>query len=79
MVGRTCIINAHRLATIRRADVIFVLRDGEVIETGTHQELLASHGLYRKLYNIQFDAIERGLKTCYPKGEIVKQLLVPSS
>jgi ATP-binding cassette, subfamily B, bacterial len=54
MAGRTCIINAHRLATIRRADVIFVLRDGEIIETGTHEQLLANQGLYRKLYDIQF-------------------------
>jgi ATP-binding cassette, subfamily B, bacterial len=54
MAGRTCIINAHRLATIRRADVIFVLRDGEIIETGTHEQLLANQGLYRKLHDIQF-------------------------
>jgi subfamily B ATP-binding cassette protein MsbA len=54
MVGRTCIISAHRLATIRQADVIFVLRDGEITETGTHEELLGNQGLYRKLYEIQF-------------------------
>src|SRR5206468_3380430 len=41
MAGRTCIINAHRLATIRRADVIFVLQDGRIVERGSHQSLLA--------------------------------------
>jgi subfamily B ATP-binding cassette protein MsbA len=54
MAGRTCIINAHRLATIRRADVIFVLRDGRIVERGTHQELLAHGGLYATLCDIQF-------------------------
>jgi ATP-binding cassette, subfamily B, bacterial len=59
MVGRTCIINAHRLATIRRADVIFVLQDGEIVDVGTHDELLAHPGLYRTLYEIQFQRQER--------------------
>jgi ABC-type multidrug transport system fused ATPase/permease subunit len=54
MAGRTCIINAHRLATIRRADVIFVLRDGRIAERGTHHELLAHGGLYATLCDIQF-------------------------
>jgi len=54
MKGRTCIINAHRLATIQRADVIFVLRDGQIVERGTHQQLLARDGLYAMLYEIQF-------------------------
>ena len=52
--GRTCIINAHRLATIRRADVIFVMQDGGIVERGTHQELLARGGLYSMLHAIQF-------------------------
>jgi subfamily B ATP-binding cassette protein MsbA len=52
--GRTCIINAHRLSTIRRADVIFVLKDGSIVEKGTHQELVERGGLYAMLYEIQF-------------------------
>jgi subfamily B ATP-binding cassette protein MsbA len=54
MKGRTCIINAHRLSTIRRADVIFVIREGAIVERGTHQELLSRGGLYAMLYEIQF-------------------------
>ena len=59
MTGRTCIINAHRLATIRRASVIFVLQDGRIVEQGTHQSLLARSGLYAMLYEIQFLREER--------------------
>ena len=44
----------HRLATIRKADVIFVLKDGMVVERGTHEKLLARGGLYRELYDTQF-------------------------
>jgi ATP-binding cassette subfamily B protein len=54
MEGKTSIVIAHRLATIMRADVIFVINDGRVEESGTHQELLARGGLYAKLYEIQF-------------------------
>jgi len=54
MKDKTCIVIAHRLATVRRADVIFVLKDGSIIERGTHQELLARGGLYSELYEIQF-------------------------
>jgi subfamily B ATP-binding cassette protein MsbA len=54
MEGKTSIVIAHRLATIRRADVIFVIKDGHVVERGTHQELLARGGLYKELYEIQF-------------------------
>ncbi len=54
MAGRTCIINAHRLATIRRADIIFVLQEGAIVERGTHEELLSRGGLYAALYDIQF-------------------------
>ena len=54
MAGRTCIINAHRLATIRRADAIFVLQDGRIAERGTHEELVSLRGLYAALYDIQF-------------------------
>ncbi|MDR0337452.1 MAG: ABC transporter ATP-binding protein/permease [Planctomycetaceae bacterium] len=58
MRGRTCFIIAHRLSTIRDADVILVMRNGDIIETGNHKELLAKNGFYTDLYNSQFD-IER--------------------
>jgi subfamily B ATP-binding cassette protein MsbA len=54
MTGRTCIVNAHRLATIRRADLIFVMQDGRIVERGSHETLLAQGGLYAMLYQIQF-------------------------
>jgi subfamily B ATP-binding cassette protein MsbA len=54
MEGKTSIVIAHRLATIRRADKIFVIERGEVVETGKHDELLAKGGLYARLYEIQF-------------------------
>jgi subfamily B ATP-binding cassette protein MsbA len=54
MEGKTSIVIAHRLATIRRADVIFVIDEGRMVERGTHQELLARGGLYAELYEIQF-------------------------
>jgi ABC-type multidrug transport system fused ATPase/permease subunit len=52
--GRTSIVIAHRLATIQNADKILVLDKGHIAEEGTHQELLAQGGLYRKLYELQF-------------------------
>ena len=54
MEGKTVIVIAHRLATVRRADVIFVLDKGVIVERGTHEELLARAGLYAELYEIQF-------------------------
>jgi ATP-binding cassette subfamily B protein len=54
MESKTSIVIAHRLATIRRADVIFVLKDGTVVERGRHDELLKSGGLYAELYELQF-------------------------
>ena len=55
MEGRTSFIIAHRLSTVVRADKILVLKDGEILETGTHQTLLASGGLYQKLCEMQFN------------------------
>jgi ATP-binding cassette subfamily B protein len=60
MEGRTSIVIAHRLATVRRADVIFVIDSGKVIESGTHAELLAHGGLYSHLYELQFRSEENG-------------------
>jgi len=54
MRGRTSFIVAHRLSTIREADVILVMRDGNIIEQGTHDELLAKNGFYATLWNAQF-------------------------
>ena len=56
MRGRTTFIVAHRLSTIREADVILVMRDGHIIEQGSHAELLARNGFYARLYNSQFAA-----------------------
>ncbi len=58
MKGKTCVVIAHRLVTVTRADLIFVMKDGAVAETGTHAELLARGGLYASLYDIQFRARE---------------------
>jgi subfamily B ATP-binding cassette protein MsbA len=58
MAGKTSIVIAHRLATVRRADIIFVIDKGHVIESGTHEELLAHGGLYSRLYELQFKGEE---------------------
>jgi ATP-binding cassette subfamily B protein len=55
MAGRTSFVIAHRLSTIRNADLILVMRDGDIVEKGTHQQLLEQHGFYADLYNSQFE------------------------
>ena len=58
MQGRTSFIVAHRLSTIREADVILVMKDGHIVEPGGHDTLLAQGGFYAKLYNSQFEGVE---------------------
>ncbi len=58
MQGRTSFIVAHRLSTIREADVILVMKDGHIVEQGNHDELLAQGGFYATLYNSQFEGVE---------------------
>ena len=58
MQGRTSFIVAHRLSTIREADVILVMKDGHIVEQGDHDQLLAAGGFYAKLYNSQFEGLE---------------------
>ena len=53
--GRTTFIIAHRLSTIKNADMILVMKDGDIIETGNHKELMKKNGFYASLYNSQFE------------------------
>lgn len=55
MDGRTSFVIAHRLSTIRNADLILVMQDGDIVESGTHTDLLAQNGVYAQLYNSQFE------------------------
>jgi len=63
MQGRTSFIVAHRLSTIREADVILVMNSGRVIEQGNHEELLLKGGFYSRLYYSQFENTESGSQT----------------
>ena len=58
MRGRTSFIIAHRLSTIRNADLILCMKDGDIVEQGTHEELLQKNGFYANLYNSQFEHAE---------------------
>ena len=57
MAGRTSFVIAHRLSTIKNADMILVMKDGDIIESGKHEELLAQNGFYAELYNSQFESV----------------------
>ncbi len=57
MHGRTSFIIAHRLSTIRNADLILVIRDGDIVEKGKHAELLEQKGFYAEIYNSQFEML----------------------
>ena len=56
MNGRTSFIVAHRLSTIKEADIILVMKDGKIIEKGNHEQLLAAGGFYKKLWSSQFES-----------------------
>ena len=58
MADKTSVIVAHRLSTIKEADIILVMNDGNIVEQGSHKELLAKHGFYFELYNSQFPTVE---------------------
>ena len=57
MKGRTSFVIAHRLSTIKNADIILVMKDGDIIEQGSHEELMEKKGFYADLYNSQFDVV----------------------
>ena len=57
MEGRTSFVIAHRLSTIKNADLILFMKDGDIVEQGTHNELLAKGSYYADLYNSQFDKV----------------------
>jgi len=63
MQGRTSLVIAHRLSTIEKADRIVVMQKGEIVETGTHAELLAKDGVYAQLYRIQYE------NSTHPSGQ----------
>ena len=54
LAGKTSFIVAHRLSTIKEADIILVMKDGHIIERGNHEELIKQNGFYKELYNSQY-------------------------
>jgi ABC-type multidrug transport system fused ATPase/permease subunit len=70
MKGRTTIIVAHRLSTIRNADVIVVMKKGKVVEIGNHDELFELNGLYTSLVNKQMISAEKKIRTSLRKSSI---------
>ena len=54
MKGKTCFVIAHRLSTIKNADIILVMKNGDIVESGTHDQLLEANGAYAELYNSQY-------------------------
>ena len=73
MVGRTTFMVAHRLSTVRNADLIIVLNHGEIVEEGTHDELLARDGLYRQLHDVQGGAARRRVRTMVGTAKTVER------
>jgi subfamily B ATP-binding cassette protein MsbA len=73
--GRTTLVIAHRLSTVRKADRIIVLADGKIVETGPHQQLMQQNGLYRRLYEMQFreEEVEEA------EEELLDEFKVPDS
>jgi ABC-type multidrug transport system fused ATPase/permease subunit len=58
MKGKTTIVIAHRLSTIQRSDVIFVIEDGSITQSGSHEDLLKNEGLYSELYKLQINSAD---------------------
>ena len=77
MQGKTSIVIAHRLSTVRRADVIFVVQKGSIIESGSHSELLESGGLYSELYHIQFQDSDAGPQPEPPASSVLARASQP--
>jgi ATP-binding cassette subfamily B protein len=74
--GRTSFVIAHRLSTIRNADQVLVLKDGQIIERGTHRELLAARGFYYELYLSQFRRVTAGDEDLEESGQILAEPLL---
>ena len=66
MCGRTVLVIAHRLSTVRRADRIVVLESGSITDIGTHADLMKKLGTYRRLYNLQFVDLEQAKSVALP-------------